>query len=198
MATKTATKKNEKKAGKVNVDARETARRIVEKLDGGILSAAAEYREYVQKGGDPWELRKYAKLGTGMWRTLDDVACGRVDVRAVVLPPKLQAVTRRLPVRKQTDILDNGVRVALADGHSVVKLTDMTNRQIRQVFFGGGIRTLVQQRAWLREQEDLKAACPEPKVPFEVKSGLLFVYRPWAFTAEDLKNILLQMESAAR
>ena len=197
MAVKKTVKNGKKSNGTVN--APEVARLIVEKLSDGIISAAAVYREYVQDGGDPKELRKYASIGDRLRRTLDAVACNRIDVRALVLAPALRAALLRLPVKKQADVLDNGVRVAIAGAPSViVRVSELTADQIGQVFYRGGIRTIAQQTVWRREREALNEARRQPLPRFEIKAGLLWVHRSTTFRLDEIREIQAEMEAAAR
>ncbi len=170
-----------------------TAQRIIEALAGGLQKAAAIYREYVEGGGDVAELRRAAPVSADLWRTLDDVACGRIDVRVMCLPAKAGTAIRQLPVAMQRNILADGVELLAADGSSIrVPVNELTSDQAAQVFYREGVRTLSQQAAYVKANTVSEEIKPTP-VPWEVRGGKLRVYQPTELTASDLHRILGQM-----
>ena len=178
----------------VKIDAKATATRIVEALAGGLQAAADIYRDYVAQGGDPMELRRAAPVSADLWRTLDDVATGRIDVRALCLPGAVCRSVRLLPKVTQSSIIDKGVDVLATDGSSLkVRVNELTAVQAAQVFAHDGVRSPAQQAAWLKEQTTSHPLPPKTHVQFEVRRGKLVVYEPCELSMADLHRLLAQM-----
>lgn len=185
---------NAKKAELVRIDPRATAQQIVSELGKGLQSAADVYRRYIEAGGDPMELRRHAPVSADLWRTLDDVATGRIDVRLLAAPGTVGRALRMLPKVTQTDAIDNGVELLASDGSAIrVRVHELTSAQSAQVFGPNGVRTVSEQAAWLKGQLPPSAIPKPPPVQFEVKGGKLRVYVPVELSASDLHRILAQM-----
>jgi len=168
----------------------QTAMMIVEALAGGLSKAAQIYKEFVDAGGDVVALRQSAPVSADLWRTLDDVATGRIDVRVLCLPPKAANAIRLLPPTMQKNVIETGVEVLTSDGTSIkVPVAEVTAKQAEQVFYKHGVRAVSQQAAWLKATKP-SAELPRPAVPYEVKAGKLRVYEPVELTASDLHRIL--------
>jgi len=183
-----------KTAELVKIDPKATALRIVEALAGGLTKAAELYRQYVADGGDPMELRRHAPVSSDLWRTLDDVACGRLDVRTITLPGRVYNAVRLLPKAAQAAVIEKGVEVALPGGDMIrVQAPELTGEQARQVIGPDGVRTPSEQAAWIKKNVATAKLAPAP-VQFEVKGCTLRIYQPCALTVHDLHRILAQME----
>jgi hypothetical protein len=179
----------------VRLDPEQTGLRIVEALAGGLTKAAAIYRQYVEDGGDPMALRRHVPLSGELWRTLDDVAAGRIDVRVCCLPGRVAGAVRALPAQTQTTIIDKGVEVLADDGSGIrVPVQELTPDQTAQVFGPDGVRNVAQQAAWQRIKNATPSNPPmRPHVSFEVKRGKLLVYEPVELSAADLRRLLSEM-----
>lgn len=175
-------------------DARAAAQAIVAKLAGGLVAAADEYRKFIAAGGDPMELRRYVQIGADMWRTLDDVACRRVDVRVLVLPPRVQSAIRLLPVKEQAKVVENGVYFLAADGATIrIPAAELTVAQARQAIGPDGIRSISAQSAYLKSLTPASAQPKPPPVQFEVLGNKLRIYCPVELSMTDIHRILAQM-----
>lgn len=185
---------NAKRTELVKIDAMATALQIVQALASGLQAAAKVYRDYVEAGGDPMELRRHAPVSADLWRTLDDVATGRIDTRLLVAPAAVARPMRLLPKVTQAAMLDNGVEVLAADGSAIrVRVHELTAAQAAQVLGPNGIRSISEQAAWIKANTAAAALPKPPPVQFEVKGGKLRIYGPVELTVGDLHRILAQM-----
>ena len=174
----------------LKVVAIETAEKIASALAGGLEAAASIYKEYTEGGGDPMMLRKYSCIGDDVWRTLDDVASGRVDVRVFSLPYRLSKPLRRLPQVTQRKLLDEGVEILSTDNSSIrVPLPELTIDMTRQVIAGGRVRSLSEQAAWKKAQAPQEENA-HTLTDYDIKPGKLIVHRPFVFKTKDLIRIL--------
>lgn len=183
-----------KKTALVKLDPKATALQIVAELANGLVRSAEVYRRYIEAGGDPMELRRYAPVSADLWRTLDDVASDRIDPRALTLPGTAARAVRLLPRVTQSSVLDHGVEVLAADGSTIrVPAAELTAQQSAQVFGPAGIRSASEQAAWVKAQLPPSSIPKPPPVQFEVRGGKLRVYVPVELSASDLHKILAQM-----
>ncbi len=178
----------------VTIDPKTTATKIIESLSGGLRNAAEVYRQYVADGGDPMELRKHVPVSASMWRTLDDVATGRIDVRVLCLSAHASSAVRLLPPTTQKQVLDTGVEVITDDGSTIrVPIQEMTPDQARQAIGSGEIRTASQQAAYLKTLKPKDPPKAKPVCQFEIKGKKLRVLSPVVLDMSDLLRIIGQM-----
>ena len=173
---------------------RDVARQIVEALAGGLQAAADVYRRYLEAGGDPMALRPHVPMSADLWRTLDDVAAGRIDTRTLCLPGRAASAIRALPKTTQTEILDGGVDILAIDGSTIrVPVAQLTAAQTAQAFGPNGLRAASEQAAWLKAQVSPAPPPTRHAAQFEVKRGRLVIYEPVELSMSDLHRILAQM-----
>lgn len=180
----------------VKLDAKAMASRIISALAGGLVNAAKIYQEYLDNGGDPMELRKYAPVSPSMWSLLSDVASGRIDPRITALPVCIQSAVRQLPAGEQAAIIDSGVDVLAADGSAIrVPLGELTKVQASQAFGVGIVRSASEQAAYLKAMVpgSVSVAPARSTTPYDVRGNRLVINEPVTLTVSDLHRILGMM-----
>jgi hypothetical protein len=93
-----------------------------------------------------------------VFRSLEDVGRGRLDVRVAQGSIPFSGQIRRLSIEDQSKIIDNGTDLLLPSGETLlIKASAMTNDQSRQVIASDHIRNLSEQKAWIESQKTKQA-----------------------------------------
>jgi hypothetical protein len=105
---------------------------------------------------------------------------------------------RMLPYTVQEQVIEEGA-VEVVIGADVVRvaLAEMKPEHISQVFASGGLRSVDDQRAWLK-REALAANKPvsrEEAFPWLVKRDKVQILRPVDLTKKDVLRILQELEA---
>ena len=99
-----------------------------------------------------------------------------------------------LPLSEQTHVLENGVEILDADETStrLIPVNELTGEQSRQVFQSGKMRTLAEQRTWLRDRKN-KLKPVDADATYRVFSDHVVVLKPGKFTKKLLLQWLTEM-----
>lgn len=99
---------------------------------------------------------------------------GQIHERIVLNSARWARRVMLLPLSAQTDLIENGVEVLDVNetDHRMIQLDSLSAKQVQQVFTANGsVRTLAEQRTYLREQRAKQPVIDVSLVTFE-KDGI--------------------------
>ena len=101
-----------------------------------------------------------------------------------------------LPLSAQTRALDNGIEVMEDDESTqrIIPVNEMTPAQARQAFNRGHIRSLQEQRTWLRAQKKKRGATAPTSADYRIYSDHVATYRPGRWPKKLLLQWLSEMK----
>jgi hypothetical protein len=124
------------------------------------VQAATIYCDAIDKNPSfrDWCIENSPPGCSRVFRALEDVGRGRLDVRVAQGSIPFSCQIRRLSIEDQSKIIDQGADLLLPSGETLlIKASAMTNDQSRQVIASDHIRTLSEQRAWIESQKTKQA-----------------------------------------
>ena len=167
------------------------AQRIQEALAGGLVEASSIYREFVDRGGDPMELREHIQMNSAMWRMLDGVAMGVIDSRVFLMPMHVQRSLLKMPIKAQELYIEKGVDVVSDDGSALkVELQDMSQATARIAFSAEGVRSIKQQAAYVKRPTQ---AVSKPLAQWDIVGDKIVFHVESTLSRLDLLRILEKM-----
>lgn len=153
------------------------------------LDARPEFKkELVELGFPRQQLQRLEMLGRG-----------QISPKLVFESGRWVSHVMRLPLSDQEAFIEGGVEVLSPDGadHRVIKLEDLSQDQLAQVFGPEGVRTLAAQRTYLEEREresEMKRPVEVPELVWKIRRGRVIITKPCELTARQLSLILAEMQ----
>ena len=142
-----------------------TAKQLGDLIFGGLnmwTKAGEMLVEMIDK--DPEAINRLCKANKQLTRTMlnrfEQIGRKVYDPRLLLRNCAGYTKARRLPYSAQQDILKNKVKVAVSPGsndHRLVDVGEMTPQETRIAFTSEGVRTITQQRSFLKAEELRKA-----------------------------------------
>lgn len=167
-------------------------REILSDLDAaasGIVAASKKYAEACDadptfagfcRDNAPWVREQ-------TWQALLSVGRDEADWRVAMGIAPHAGLLARLPVKTQTNVLDNGIDVPTGDGDVVrMQVCNMSASQAKRALAGGALRTPTEMAASART---VKRSAVAPR-RWSIRNGVLRVYEPCIITRDEIVAIL--------
>lgn len=139
------------------------------------------------------ELQEHG-IDRGVIRRLERFGRGQIHESLVfsTTPGGIKLIT--VPLSEQVSVITNGVKVLDDDEieNRNIPVHELSNRQASQVFAGGKIRTLTEQRTWLRKQKR-KMAPVQKDVDYKVGRDFVSTTRPGKWSKQLILSWLVEM-----
>lgn len=168
-----------------------------------LVDAARLIHAMVQK--DPQAMDKIREaipgVPPGFLNKLLRVGEGSLNPRLVMNGAPAYARLSLMPVTVQDRVLkDDAVEMAVnADSSASIRvpLTELTSEQIALVFCGNGVRSVDEQRAYLKRQEvtSAKPVSRAEAFPWVVKKDEVTILRPVTLKHKDIMRILEELNA---
>lgn len=136
----------------------ETSRKVLELVRtarGNLIEAAKEYHQQT-----PEEKEKTRALFSehGLlpnWTQFDRVGAGAASPKLLFWPPRLTKGIEGLSCDEQERLLKDGIDVVIDEAGTIrhLPLATLTSQQRKQVFNCDHVRSAIEQRAWLKNNE---------------------------------------------
>jgi hypothetical protein len=145
------------------------------------------------------------KFTSQMERVLEKIHSGSlrpelVTITGISEDSRLLKRAMSSPPEVQETIIDDGsfeIAEAGTDEIRSVRAVDLSNREIDQLFHDSGVRTLSQQRAWIRDQQ-FRAATKnkgdDSKYEYNRRRGVVHIKRECVLTKKELATMLADLE----
>jgi len=129
-----------------------------------------------------------------------------MDQRLIFTETKARKKLAAAPKSQQKKALDKGLEVLVDNGEVLrVKIDDLTSNQIKQVFAGDHVRSIAEQKNYIRNrkaQMEFAAKLNIPKVEkepekvlpiYEIKKGKLIINKPTELSRKEVFDILSKL-----
>ena len=181
-----------------------TAKQLGDLIFGGLnmwVRAGEMLVEMIDN--DPAAIKKLCKANpnlTGpMLNKFEKIGRKVYDPRLLLRNCAGYTKARRLPYSAQQDILKNKVKVAISpesSDHRLVDVGEMTPDETRIAFTNEGIRTITEQRAYLKSREPAKnVKKPKPEEDYIISRGKVTFRHDVTLDIAGIAAILKQMTS---
>lgn len=145
----------------MHLSVRQVAEKLRKSISSGYSHAAKILQDYIARGGDIVSLRAEAGLSRHTWLVLDDIRTGRIWPEIARVGVRIYSSLRLLNPDQQRQLFVHGANVWFRTGARRIPLSQLNPASIDQVFGFGTVRTLEEQRQYLRDKEAKPK--PEPK-----------------------------------
>ena len=128
-------------------------------------------------------------------RRMERIGRGQISQRLVLSNSASTKCLMSLPLSEQEAALDKGVEVLDGDETTLrhIPVHELSTAQVRQVFAGDRIRTVAEQRTFLRERSRSTAAAPELTRDYKVNKDCVAILRPCKVSRSLLAQWLAEM-----
>ena len=141
--------------GKILPDPEYYGTKIRNIVNGAISEAVRWYREYVDRGGDVTELQRCACVKLDTWRQILDYDF--VIIEVLGLGYRIRTALKQFPKPYQKRLWDKGIKVWTGAESVHLTLSDLQfeGRFVRQVFGRERVRSIREQKLWLKTHPPL-------------------------------------------
>lgn len=204
MSTKIATTSHESLLQKI--DKSEDAEFLSKSLADAMNNIAAnvEVAAHCLQRLTSLGLDTHIEMSAGRRRMLLRVAEGCVNPKLIsdLLGVNSKLLTQAVllsPSDQQKIIEEKPIKLAVSGGsHRMVKPSDLTDLQIKQVFNRGSIRTHEEQVAWMQDEtfrtRKKEIAAETERFEFDRRKGTIHVLRECFLTKKELLQLLSELE----
>jgi len=194
--------KTTEKAKVTQIQINTTAKQLGDLIFGGLnmwVKAGEMLVEMIDK--DPDAIKKICKanpkLTKAMLNKFEQIGRKVYDPRLLLRNCAGYTKARRLPYSAQQDILKNKVKVAVSSAsndHRLVDVGEMTPEETRIAFTNEGVRSITEQRSFLKSQEKPKGVRRQDSSPdYVINKGKVTFRHDVTLDVAGLAAILSQM-----
>ena len=139
---------------------------------------------YIRNGADPAHLRRFEEIGRD-----------RLHPELIFKTGNQYKKLAKCPLSEQETYIKEPVEVLLPNGDVLkIKIENLTQEQIKQVFDKSHVRDISDQKSYLKNLEStISIKAPTYKKPYKVYKDKV-VINGVSFTKDDLFNILREMK----
>lgn len=155
---------------------------FAQKLVSSLDSTPGLLEELIEAGFNQAELSNLEKCGRGL-----------IHPRLLLTSGRQYNSLRACPLSIQQEVIENGVTVVELDGSDVrvIPLDDLTPHQASQVLGSGKVRSVAEQKSWLKEEQArMPKSAGDDSIKF-TKRGV--VYKGELITQKTLISWLNQL-----
>jgi len=179
----------------------------LEKAEDAILLASKIYVSYIDdEKAKVRELKELLGFSYETYVSMERIGRGIMDQRLIFTETKARKKLAAAPKSQQKKALDKGLEVLVDNGEVLrVKIDDLTSNQIKQVFAGDHVRSIAEQKNYIRNrkaQMEFAAKLNIPKVEkepekilpiYEIKKGKLIINKPTELSRKEVFDILSKL-----
>lgn len=174
----------------------EKFRKLFSEGVAAIKEAAAIYVKAIDSDAEARNVFKMAlpRISAQLWNDLEKLGRGELHEDLILCCSKSAIHIKKMPIKDQTKIVENGVPLVRPDGSiKSVKYDSLDGAQTAQVFDGDKIRSVADQMTWIRSQGTVTNKSTAFR-KYRIEGKKLIITGPTSLSMSELKKIIVQME----